>query len=214
MKQFIPFALTLAIVMTACGVDTSAISSTSSPTAAPVPPTAKPPAATVPPTTVPPTATNVPPTAAGTFPYVVEPAKDDKNRTVTILKGFDLKEFGGNDSDCLTKAETALALREEVGSPTEQCKIVVEWSLKSGADTVVSGVYALHPLEWFRLKSNVSGTIRYVGTMWYLPKGWNSHMFAADIAGDWSIKNPGLTTYVGLSPTNPWVEKVLDALSR
>ncbi len=144
---------------------------------------------------------------AKVFSDKVKTVKEDRGKEVVILKGFDLNDFGGEDTLCTLKELSALELREEVGSPDDKCKHVVEWSLKYGAETIASGVYPMKPSEWFRIIGNVSGgdlqkTVRFVGTMWRIPPGWNSHMFAANMAADWAVKNPTETTIVGLSPTD------------
>lgn len=150
-------------------------------------------------------------------PFETTVQKDDRGHDVTTIKGFDLTDTGGDDTGCTRTELDAVALREEIGSPAENCKIVVEWSLKYQATTIVSGIYAMKPGEWFRIEGNVSGEDRFVGTLWYLPSGWASHMYAANIAAEWQPKNPGLVTIVGLSPTDPWVvglAKLLAALPK
>ncbi len=134
-------------------------------------------------------------------------AQDEKGRNVVLVKGFDLKEWGGTtDPQCKRTELDAVELREEVGSANEPCVIVLEWSLKNGDQTITSGFYSFLPREWLRLNFAQShDRVRFVGTMWYIPQGWNAHMLAADLAGDWQVKNPGLKTIVGLSPTDPWV---------
>jgi len=152
-------------------------------------------------------------TMAGTPPFETVKAKDEKNRDVTILKGFDLKEWGGTTDPLCTRTELdAVELREEVGSADEPCVIILEWSLKDKDTTITSGFFAFHPREWIRFTFDQShGDTRFVGTMWYIPKNWNAHMLAADLSGDWQIKNPTLTAYVGLSPTDPWVMGLWEA---
>ena len=140
-------------------------------------------------------------------PYPLVQDQDEKGRTVTRLQGFDPKEFGGDDSGCTLKDNPDVArLNEEVGSTEEACKSIVEWSLKNGDETIASGFYAMQPKEWFRLTyDQANGKVRFVGSFWRVPQGWNAHMLSMDYAGDWQIKNPGLLTVVGLSPTDPWV---------
>jgi len=136
--------------------------------------------------------------------------KDEKGRSVTRLSGFDPQEFGGNDSDCTLEDNPDVArLGEEVGSPREACKSIVEWSLKNGDQTIASGFYAMQPYEWFRFNQPyeaTNGNVRFVGSFWRVPRGWNAHILAMDYAGDWQEKNPGLLTIVGLSPMDTWVQ--------
>lgn len=142
-------------------------------------------------------------------PFPTTVVKEDRGREVTILSGFDLTEYGGDDSQCTRTELDAVALHEEVGSADEPCKIIVEWSLKNADETIVSGFFAMEPEVWFRFLEAyeaTNGPVRFVGTIWYLPKGWNAHMLAANMAADWQVKNPDLVTYVGLSPTDPWVQ--------
>ncbi len=157
-----------------------------------------------------PAATNHQTVKAGTPPFSTAHTVNEDGRFVTTLSGFDLNEWGGtNDPGCTRKELDEVALNEEVGSADENCVIILEWSLKTKDDTIVSGFYALHPREWFRLTwDQANGETHFVGTLHYVPFGWNGHMLAADMAGDWQVKNPGLVTYVGLSPTDPWVQQL------
>ncbi len=142
-------------------------------------------------------------------PFPTKVVKEDRGREITILSGFDLAEYGGDDSRCTRTELDAVVLREEVGSADEACKVIVEWSLKNGDETIASGFFAMEPRIWFRFVEAyeaTNGPVRFVGTIWYLPKGWNAHMLAANMAADWQVKNPDLITYVGLSPTDPWVQ--------
>lgn len=147
--------------------------------------------------------------AQPTPPFPIKIVKEDRGKEVTILAGFDINEFGGNDAKCTRTELDAVALHEEVGSADEPCKIIVEWSLKDKDATITSGFYAVEPGEWFRFDQPyeaANGPVRFVGTIWYLPVGWNSHMLAANMGADWKVKNPDLIAYVGLSPTDDWVE--------
>lgn len=140
--------------------------------------------------------------------------QDENGRNVTTLQGFDLQEFGGNDSGCGRTELDSIHIGEVVGSQSEKCLSVIEWSLKVGDQTILAGTYALRPGEWFYIPLAVSGqndSPRTVGTLWYLPKGWNAHMFAADIAADRDARD-GTTSFVGLSPTDPWVVGVANGL--
>ena len=133
---------------------------------------------------------------------------------MVTLEGFDLTEFGGNDSNCGRTELDSTHLGEVVSSQDENCLIIVEWSLKHSEETVVTGVYAVAPGEWFYVPLAVAGVndeVRLVGTLWYLPRGWNAHMYAADLAGDRDARD-GTTSYVGLPPTDPWVVNIADAL--
>ncbi len=206
--------------MTACGVDTSAISpnppTTVPPTATPVPPAAVQP--TVAPTKAPAisagkTITDVIKTV-GPAPFKTVATKDDKGRAITKLEGFDLNEFGGNDNLCTKKELEQIHIGERVGSVGEPCKIVVEWSLKYSDQTIITGVYALEPGEWFYVPLAVAGqkgSPRIVGTAHYLPKLWNAHMYSANIA---SVRDATdhTTSIVGLSPTNVYVVMLANAL--
>lgn len=140
-------------------------------------------------------------------------AQDEKGRSVTLVKGFDLNEWGGTTDPACSRTELdAVELREEVGSADEPCVIVLEWSLKNADQTITSGFYSFLPREWIRLNyEQTHDRVRFVGTMWYVPQGWNAHMLSADLAGDWQVKNPGLVSYVGLSPTDPWVSGLWQA---
>ena len=150
----------------------------------------------------------------GNPPFQTVTQQDENGRSVTTLAGFDLNEFGGNDSGCTRTELDSIHIGEVVGSQSEKCLSVIEWSLKVGDETILAGTYALHPGEWFYIPLAVSGendSPRIVGTLWYLPKGWNSHMYAADIAADRDIRD-GTHSYVGLSPTDPWVVGIAESL--
>jgi hypothetical protein len=142
------------------------------------------------------------------FPYQTKVVKDDKGRSVTVLSGFDIKEFGGTmDPGCKRKELDFVELREEVGSESEKCAIVLEWSLKNGDTTIASGVYSLLPGEWIRFPfAQTSGYTRFVGTLHYQPYAYNAHMYSADVIGDWQEKNPGLFNVGGLSPTDEYIQ--------
>lgn len=144
------------------------------------------------------------------MPYDLVKQVNEDGRTVTTLKGFDLNEWGGtNDPGCTRTELDEVMLNEEVGSADENCVIIAEWSLKTDDGTHMSGFFATHPREWFRLSyAMANGETRFVGTLHYVPFGWNGHMLAADMAGDWQIKNPGELTIVGLSPTDAYVQQV------
>lgn len=133
---------------------------------------------------------------------------------VTTLKGFDLTEFGGLDNKCKRNQTEVIHLGEVVSSETESCRIVVEWSLKYGTTTVLAGTYAVEPGEWFYVPLAVGGendSPRIVGTIWYLPRNWNSHLYAAYLAIARDARD-GTLSYVGLSPTDPFVELLANAL--
>lgn len=147
-------------------------------------------------------------------PYTFVTQQDDNGRSVTTMPGFDLAEYGGDDSACTRTELDSIHIGEVVGSEGETCLIVIEWSLKVDDRTIIAGTYALAPGEWFYVPLAVAGqndSPRIIGTAWYLPKGWNSHMFAADIASDRDTRD-GTTSIVGLSPTDPWVVSTADAL--
>ncbi len=76
----------------------------------------------------------------------------------------------------------------------------------------LSGVAVLAPLAASAAVAGINDRVRIVGTLWYLPKGWNAHMFAADLAGDRDLRD-GTTSIVGLSPTDPWVVNLANALA-
>ena len=143
--------------------------------------------------------------------------KNGQMVTVMVVKGFDVNEFGGDDSLCPFTAEQpeTIHIGEVVGSPNEKCKLVVEWSLKQDDKTMVTGVYSLEPGEWFYIPLAVAGVndaVRVVGTLHRMPKDWNAHMYAAFIGYDRDQRD-GTKSYVGLSPTDPWVLSQIDALS-
>lgn len=138
---------------------------------------------------------------------------DDKGNQVTTLQGFDLAEYGGNDSRCERTETETIHLGEVVSSAIETCKVVVEWSLKLGDQTLVAGVYSVTPGEWFYVPLAVAGvndSLRVVGTIWYLPKNWNGHMFSANLAAARDARD-GTVSIVGLSPTDDMVMSVIDA---
>ena len=136
--------------------------------------------------------------------------------TKNVLKGFDLNEFGGDDSLCNRTGEGVqpdyVHIGEVVSSRGEKCKVVIEWSLKQGATTILAGTYALEPdpagnSEWFYIPMAVSGlndNVRVVGTAYYLPRGWNAHAMAWFYAVDRDARD-GTSSYVGLSPTDDYV---------
>lgn len=141
------------------------------------------------------------------FPYPVK-----EYQTKTLLAGFDPAEFGGDDSNC-TRSELMLTQWGEVASSQEeQCKVVLEWSVKIGAKTIFAGVYSLEPnkeggSEWFYTPKRAEGDLsdpRFVGTLHYLPRGWNAHQYAVNIATARDTRD-GTLSVVGLSPTDPWV---------
>jgi hypothetical protein len=147
------------------------------------------------------------PTASA--PLSVEPPKPETTvvNGQTFMRGFDIKEFGGNDAACSRTELEGIQAPEVVGSPNEDCKIVVEWSLKHGDRTIYTGVFPLEPGKWFYMPLGVAGVnddVRIVGTAWYLPKGWNAHQFAADLAKDRDARDK-TTSIIGLSPTDPYV---------
>lgn len=169
-----------------------------------------------------PTVTATPTAITGTVeqlvanpPFETENALDDRGRTVTVIKGFDVNEYGGSDADCKREGEPEMIhIGEVVGSETEPCLSVIEWSLKVGEETILAGTYALRPGEWFYIPLAVSGlndSPRIVGTLYIMPRGWNAHMMAANYASDRDLRD-GTTSYVGLSPTDPWVQAIADAL--
>ncbi len=125
----------------------------------------------------------------------------------TLLAGFDPLEYGGDDSNC-TRSELMLTQWGEVASSqAEACKVVLEWSVKVGAQTIFAGVYALEPGEWFYTPKRVAGDFsdpRFVGTLHYLPRGWNAHQYAVNIATARDTRDTTLSV-VGLSPTDEWV---------
>lgn len=153
---------------------------------------------------------------AGPFPFSPVQAQDENGRRVLLInKGFDLKEFGGNDSKCTRTQLDSIHIGEVVSSQNEGCLTVIEWSLKSDATTVIAGTYALRPGEWFYIPLAVAGIndrVRIVGTLWYLPKDWNAHMYAADLAGDRDLRDK-TASYVGLSPTDDYVVKLANAMA-
>ncbi|MEI8232858.1 MAG: hypothetical protein WCG44_03885 [bacterium] len=143
--------------------------------------------------------------------------KKGESVTVKVLKGFNPNEYGGNDSSCtFTGSEPEMVhIGEVVGSPNESCLQVIEWSLKDGDQTIVAGTYALAPHEWFYIPLAVSGVndqVRVVGTLYRMPKGWNAHMMAVYYAIDRDSRD-GTHSYIGLSPTDPWVLAQIDSLS-
>jgi hypothetical protein len=137
--------------------------------------------------------------------------------TVKVLKGFDPNEFGGDDSGCTFSGSEPemIHIGEVVGSPNEACLQVIEWSLKKGDGTIVAGTYALAPHEWFYIPMAVAGVndeVRVVGTLYRMPKDWNAHMMAVYYAIDRDARD-GTHSYIGLSPTDPWVLAQIDSLS-
>ncbi|MCL4360014.1 PT domain-containing protein [Patescibacteria group bacterium] len=151
----------------------------------------------------------------GPAPYKTVEAKDEKGRKVILVNaGFDLNEFGGNDAKCTRTELDSIHIGEVVSSQSEGCLTVLEWSLKLDASTVMAGTYPLKPGEWFYIPLAVSGVndhVRIVGTLWYLPKGWNAHMYAADLASDRDTRD-ATHSIVGLSPTDDYVVKLANAL--
>ncbi len=142
------------------------------------------------------------------FPYETKPYQNK-----ILLKGFDPAEFGGDDANCPLKNDQqpdSIHIGEVVGSEGETCKLVVEWSLKTGSTTIVSGVYANEPGEWYYVPLAVEGVdspMRFVGTIWRIPRNWNAHQFAVDIAKARDDRD-GTTSIVGLSMTDEWVVKL------
>lgn len=163
---------------------------------------------------------NEPPAPAEGFPYelkLVDAAieeGEDEARQQWAMSGFDPAEYGGDDSDCdLTELDN-VKWTDEVGAPDEDCKIVFEWSLKDGDETLASGMMPLEPEEesvgqeaqWIRFTfEQTDGRVRFVGSMWRLPKGWNAHQLSIDLAADWQKKNPDEWSVVGLSPTDDYI---------
>ena len=143
--------------------------------------------------------------------------KNGESVTVKVLKGFDPNEYGGDDSGCTYSGSEPekIHIGEVVGSPNEACLQVIEWSLKNGDSTIVAGTYVLAPHEWFYIPMAVAGVndeVRVVGTLYRMPKGWNAHMMAVYYAIDRDARD-GTHSYIGLSPTDPWVLAQIDSLS-
>lgn len=143
--------------------------------------------------------------------------KKGESVTVKVLKGFDPNEYGGDDSGCTYSGSEPerIHIGEVVGSPNEACLQVIEWSLKNGDSTIVAGTYALAPHEWFYIPMAVAGVndeVRVVGTLYRMPKDWNAHMMAVYYGIDRDARD-GTHSYIGLSPTDPWVLAQIDSLS-
>ncbi len=164
-----------------------------------------------------------PPAPPANFPYPVKlvSAELEKGETVArqqwALAGFDPAEYGGDDSDCSNSTEDDVKWVDEIGAPDEDCKIIFEWSLKNADETLASGVMPLEPEEenvgqiaqWIRFSFEQStGRVRFTGSMWREPQGWNAHQQAVNFAADWQQKNPGEWSVVGLSPTDAWVQQI------
>jgi hypothetical protein len=161
-----------------------------------------------------------PPAPPEGFPYELKLVNaaieegEDEARQQWALEGFDPAEFGGNDSDCTNTELDAIRWIDEISAPDEDCLTIFEWSLKDGDSTIASGMYALEPeeedqdqaAEWIRFSFEQStGQVRFVGTLWRLPKGWNGHQLAVDLTADWQQKNLEEWNVVGLSPTDDYI---------
>lgn len=145
------------------------------------------------------------PVTLGNFPHEtrIEGGK-------VLMKGFDLNEYGGNDANCSIPVggqARSIHMGEVVSSPSEGCRQVLEWSLKKGEITIIAGTYALEPGEWFYVPKAVGGDfgdLRFVGTLWTYPTGWNAHRMAFILAGARDSRD-GTLSIVGLSPTDDFV---------
>lgn len=202
-----------------------ALAPTTAPAPAPVNPAPAAPLPTTAPSNPAPAATVIPAASAQVdiawvlsqvaAPRPVTRVEDGKE----LMAGFDRNEFGGDDSDCTRNIPNSspdmIHIGEVVGSEHEDCKIVIEWSLKYRDQTILAGTYALEPNEeaigqpgeWFYIPFAVDGyndATRIVGTAHYMPQDWNAHEYAFLLGRDRDDRD-GTVSVVGLSPTDPWV---------
>lgn len=155
-----------------------------------------------------------PPAPPADFPYELKLVTSSDGTVHWALADFDPATWPA-DPECQLNGADPVAFVEEAGGPAEKCQTMLEWSLKNGDITLASGRYPMPPGEWLRLTYEQShDRVRFVGTIWYLPKGAASHADSVENAAGWQLKNPTIWVVIGLSPVDHWVTALAAAAEK